>query len=94
MSPFFAPLETHFYANIIHTATCRKAIIAIAEQNGKGSLKLVKKMEEYTRPNLRSNECLVGVYSEPDESKLGKSYVLSLVGRLDVLWKSLGMRYK
>lgn len=81
-------IHKHSFAPYIHMATCLKKVLLIAEIRGKGHMiQLDNDLAPYRA--LNSNEVIVGMYSELEESKRGKKFKISLKNRAEMLRDSI-----
>lgn len=81
-------MKKHGLSVFVHMASSTKRIFMLAEEDGQGKI-IVNADRKQTQPIPKSNECLIGIYGELDESKQGKSYNMSLTYHSKVFWDNL-----
>ncbi|XP_031635219.1 uncharacterized protein LOC116348373 [Contarinia nasturtii] len=88
-SSFFSALsEKHVLGFLLHVATATKRLYIIADKNGNG--RFINGIEHFDIPELKENECLVGIYAPHGQWNCGGRFEISLKNQTNILWAALG----
>lgn len=85
----FGVFVKHDLGLYMHFGISMKKFFLIAEENGHGRVVL----NTGQQPQLKPNECLIGIYGTLEEHQRGKRFDISLVHReeLKLFWDALGV---